>query len=234
MYQKLNGKNLNNIRDIIKEFLYEQYEDSEAPKDEVFGKYAFADQRKDVPIEKNTTIEQDLYEKIYEFLNSSSHLEDENVINVLKHILSKGYYNKIIHAPINKNVYRGIVVSEKYLKRFLNIENLSNEGYIKNSSFNYNPSEYNSTYKFSSWSTDIYVAFNFVKSSKIIEKYDLILTANVLDNKHKFITGPDGLYKVTGFNTYSHENEVIGLNEIIVSEVRWSINEKWEWQNKYK
>ena len=200
---------------------------SDANKDDVLNKYAFADQRPEmVPEEPNNEIEEKLYKELKSFFAFNRAVSTDSV-NILQNILQKNIYKDVIKMPQQSQVYRGMYVDENYIKKMLGTNNaITNNGVsVSSMLFEHEPNKL-----VSSWSLDLKTANDFSKVPPYekIRIYSVVLTANVSDNPNKFITGPDGLYQVSGLRVFSHEKESIGLGNIEICKMVWKTKENSE------
>lgn len=193
------------------------------------GKYAFPQDRKlrnSVPYEKNTKLEDELEDAIENhFMASWPFTKD--VANKLSELLSKNLYVDILKRPEVDVVYRGMSVSEQWIKRALELnddEPLSSSAEIEKR-FTFLPKPMMGS---SSWTCDFGIARDFSISS--IEKsqylthgsargkvtHSIVLHAKLSENHNSFLSGEDGLYKLQHASGYQNEQEILGLNDIKV------------------
>ena len=191
----------------------------EAPKDAILGQYMFADQRTDVPKEKNTKIEQSLYAAIRDQLNRNNSMPVEDV-KIIYRLLKSGQYKSMIKAPEQSYVYRGMSVDEEYLRSALKLnkeQEIESQGVIK-SSFTFTPK--NASTATTSWTKSLDIAKSYALSKKN-KKYELIMIASVNENAGQFIDCAP-FYAIKEISKYRFENEVIGIGSIKVSKIIWN------------
>ena len=221
---------IKNVNECIQKYKNSLKLDStpEADESDILNKFAFADQRKSqVPSEQNNEIEQKLYDELKKHFHDNVSIS-QNSVNILQNILQNDLYKNIIKEPQQSEVYRGMWVPKSFMEKALNTKN--NDFPINGTSdkkFIYDPP----TGRFiSSWTLDKSSAEPFTHPSQLrlaeIDEdiYRIIMTAKISDNPGKFISGPDGLYKVRGFDIFEDEIEIIGLgNNIKVSRIDWEL-----------
>jgi hypothetical protein len=186
----------------------------EAPDTAPLQKYAFADQRPDVPDEPNTSDEEQLFADLKRHFNDNVPV-DKKSSQEIKGFLNNDMYGTVFHAPDVKMVYRGMAVDEKWLKSALNVDQIEDKG-ERQATFTFTPREHEGA---SSWTLSKDVADDFAQDSSM--PYSVILAANISDNPDKFVTGPDGLYDVNGLNNFTTEQEVISLGDVKVAGIKW-------------
>lgn len=192
-----------------------------------FGKYAFANSRLpryEVEPEKNTKIEDDVEKALRTHFKSGNPFSS-NVVSTIKNVLDSGDYSDIIFEPDAEVVYRGMHVDSSWLSAQIDSSswNLPEEGNFQKTFF-FKP--FNNQ---SSWSLDYDAAYSVAETNfydRVIaldegRSYIIILEARISDNHNKFISAPDGLYKLQFTIDYQDELECIGLGDIKVSKLSW-------------
>lgn len=142
------------------------------------------------------------------------------MVGVLEKLLASGMYKPVLHSPKHATVYRGIDVSEAWLRNALGIKpdkKLSSSGKAE-AKMQYKPRNGES----SSWTIKKQVASNFSNGGK--RQYGIIMHAKISDNKNRFLS-PAGIYKLDFASHYTSEAEAIGLGTINVSKLEWKLNQ---------
>ena len=187
-------------------------------EEQELGRYAFAPVRKDLDIsEPNTPIEDELYDVLTKHFDDYQRPSSEKV-KMIKSFLINDEYEDVFNEPDVDNVFRGMNVSLDVLEEFSD-ENIPKNEMIGTiiKSFEFKPFD-----AVSSWTTDIEIARAF--SGKNItgqNRFAVVLVADVSKNRNCFISGPQGLYKVKGFDDYEEECEVLGFGKIKVDSLNW-------------
>ena len=192
-------------------------DDYEAPEDSMLGRYAFAPQRTDkkLPLEPNTSIEQHLLRALEKHITDEKKLSQEDAA-LIQHFIKNDEYVEIFNEPTKDWVYRGMGVEPRWIKNVIDENEFeSNESGLIEKSFIYEP--WDAT---SSWSLSNIVAMNFSMNYSF-EGVEIILHANVDDNRFSFFSGPKGFYRVGSLSGVSKEQEVIGVGKIKVSKISW-------------
>jgi hypothetical protein len=201
---------------------------SEELDQDPLGKYAFPQGRKlrnSVPYEKNTKLEDELEDAIENhFMASWPFTKD--VANKLSELLVKGLYTDILKRPETNVVYRGMSVSEQWIKRSLELDDDQVPTMIEiEKRFTFLPKPMMGS---SSWTSDFGVARDFSISSIEKSKYlshnsthgkithSIVLHAKLSENYNSFLSGEDGLYKLQHAFGFQSEKEILGLNDIKV------------------
>lgn len=189
-----------------------------------WGKFLFAPQRKgEVPKEPNTKEEEIAYLELEDHVLENQPLSPETIEN-LKKAIKSGSYKKILHEPDADQVYRGIKITKSGLEKLLQDKNLPDKGSII----------FNKTVAgrgdeggiASSWSIEPNVAegfADFVKDQNP-DYYSLVFVAKVKENPNNFVTGPDGIYKLSKLSQYVGEDEVIALGPVRVHKIYWDVS----------
>lgn len=179
--------------------------------------YAFALNRPEkAPEEDDNDQERELYNDIRAHFNSNKAFSVEDA-QLIQQIMKKGYYKDVFHEPTVEWVYRGMGVSDEWLRKFLNLkegEELPKKASRKGD-FKFTPFEGRGSH---SWSQSVEKALEFAADGG---DHMIVLVASVKDNKYKFVSGPAGLYDVKGLDEYEREEEAIGLDQIKVAKVYW-------------
>jgi len=196
-------------------------DEPEGPVGSHLQKFAFADQRDDVPDEKNTEFEERLFGSLLSHVAGNDSLSD-NQSRTIKRYLEKGWYKNIFTPPSDDVVMRGMAVTREFLEKILRDRNLKKGMYEVNKV--YRPYERLS----SSWTNDKEVAAQFAYDNvnNKVENADIIIVlyAKPGDNPRKFISGPenyklgtDGFYSLDRLEDFVSEQEIIGLGPIRIS-----------------
>lgn len=193
------------------------------------GKYAFPQGRKlrnSIPYEKNTKLEDELEDAIENhFMASWPFTKD--IANKLSNLLKKNLYTDVLKRPEVDVVYRGMSVSEQWIKRSLE---LNDDDQIPISTeiekrFTYLPKPMMGS---SSWTKDFSIARDFsiysaekskyLAQSSVLGKitHSIVLHAKLNENYNSFLSGEDGLYKLQHASGFQSEQEILGLNDIKV------------------
>jgi hypothetical protein len=198
----------------------------EAAKDDPFEEFAFADERYDqVPSEPDNELEKKLYKALIDHFNNNIALNPENA-KQLQRILKSGKYSSLIHGPTQDMIYRGMTVPEQWIKTALKLkenDELPILGHMK-ASFTFKP---RSKFGATSWTTQQETAINFA-SGDSVEDYQIVMVAEVANNKDKFIMGDDGLYNVHNLDVHADEHEVVALGNIKVTKIVWERSDSYE------
>ena len=208
----------------------------ESPKAKM-GKWAWPQDRGGrqqkgmMPFEPSTKIEMKLLDAIVNhFLGD--HLDVESA-ELIQGFLKKGQYADIIHEPNYNILYRGLAVPSKWMAKILGYKKtaeLPAMGTVEKK-FTFNPKKGGAT----SWSVDKKQSVIFAGDMKFhyppgyeddghkIKEGEtgLLMYAALDDNPHRFVSGPDGLYKLKDAQRYSDEKEAIGLGPIKVYKVEF-------------
>lgn len=195
---------------------------AEAPEGSPLGRVAFAPERSDVKIiEPNTSIERNLSSDL------KNHFNDNNKLNtkssaLIKTLLQKGLYKQVFSNPKQSTVYRGMAVSEAWLRSALKLPASKKIPIFgrKATSFIYKPKNGKS----SSWTVKKGIADNFATDNlRSNKKYNIVMYAKISQNKNTFIA-PEGVYKLDFAHGYKNEHEAIGLGDIKVYRIDWDLN----------
>lgn len=197
---------------------------AEAGPDDPLGQIAFAyDRSDDVPLEKNTSRENELEKHIANHFSAAGSELTQGDIRLILGFLRDKKYTKIFKRPPAdiEFLYRGMAVSDSWLKKALNFgpnDTLRLHGF-RRSSFTFKPKPHLPA---TAWSTSQHLAYQFGHGATMeLNGFPnaVVLTAQAKENN--FIAGPDGLYKLKFNDDYAHENEYVGLGIIKVTEIRW-------------
>lgn len=189
----------------------------------VLGKYAFPKDRLPIfssPKEIDTRIESDLIDDINSHFNGSQPLPKDSA-NLIQTFLRDNSYKGIFKEPNVSSVYRGMAVSEKWIKDALKLDdsNLKRKGKL-DMNFSFIPHKNNGG---SSWSTNKDFAWRWALDSLYDNNIAILLKANIIDNQGMFMVGKDGLYKLKKPSNYEDQDEAVGLGTINVSGIEWEI-----------
>lgn len=186
---------------------------------EKLDKYAFADQRKDVPKEKNNEYENKLLNRLSWYILSNEQPGDEDSVWVTE-FLKNGEYADVFVKPKVEYVYRGMIVSEDYLKNA--IKKQPEDSGDLNARFVFEPLELN---RFTSWTTKKDIAADFATGyrPKNPRYYGVIMRAKTSENDNALLECTELLHKILGTTEYTSEHEVIGIYDINVDHVEWKL-----------
>lgn len=188
------------------------------------GKYAFPQDRTENTLlfEPNTKIEDALLRDINSHFNGYTKLSKESA-KLIQTFLKSGKYPDMFKEPNCDKVYRGMYVSDDWIRKLLRPSKtpLTLRGKI-DMNFSYIPRD---NYAGSSWSTSKQYAKFWAENQRAENEIDVdnivVLIANVSDNKQKFVIGKNGLYKLEVPSEYSNQDEAVGLGTIKVSGIEW-------------
>jgi hypothetical protein len=156
---------------------------------------------------------------MHHFVSNES--PSSEAVKTIKDFLIKGEYSTIFHAPEQEVVYRGMVVNHYFLATALGVESFDQIG-NKETNFTFTPKE---KVNVTSWTTSFDMAEDY--SESILNQYNikLIMYARVEDNPDKFVSCQNGLYDLSGIDSFHDEHEVLGLGPIKVYKIAWEIVE---------
>jgi hypothetical protein len=189
----------------------------EAPAFAPLGRIAFGEKRIDVPFEKDTAIERDLFKAIEAHLKGSKRL-DEKSVALIQHMMKKGYYTKLLKQPVHKEVFRGIGLNSQQLLKLLKQEKSTIDEGVKFYDFLWKPRINAST----SFSLLYEQALLFAADPQ--ETYAVILHAKVIENPYSFLDLNQGIYAIDDFSAYDDEAEVIAMGPIKGYKITWELN----------
>jgi hypothetical protein len=193
----------------------------EGPGDGPLEQYAFAEERPgQVPFEPDNEYEKKLYVKLRDHFVKGTHVTVD-VAKDIERFLELNEYSTIFHAPEQNVVYRGMVVDDQFMIKALGVNDkndINPRDGRENMNFTFTPF---SSHGATSWTTSLSLAHEFSRYVDTEHKWDLIMFAKVADNPNKFVECKKGLYNVKGFNSYSEEDEVLGLGSIKVYRIVW-------------
>jgi hypothetical protein len=188
-----------------------------AQESDPLGRWAFAEDREDVPWEEDTPKESHLFHELgRHYVNGSTMSEPD--ADLIKTFLSHGLYADYFIPCKQDELYRGINVSEDWLKGALGEQRFeieitqSSEGECSGN-FTFVPY---SGIGATSWTGVESVARGFSKNRK---EYDVVLFALVSDNPDRFCSCPED--DVPGGVAVSGESEFLGLGEIKIYKFSW-------------
>lgn len=201
----------------------------EAPEGSVLGRYAFAsgNKRPDAPDEDDTPEEEKLYSDILSIINGAVGHIDKDDVKIYRRALEAGYDEMIGKvtskrtAKSIKNVYRGMAVTEEWIKNFIGQdEPLPDTGSVEGS-FVFLPN----TKGGSSWSWDKGIAESSGYQEPGLEEkgliFHVVLTADgSIDGPNDFIHITNAMYGIMKYE-YGNERESIGVGDVQVKKVEW-------------
>lgn len=192
-----------------------------------FGNYAFPSSRLTsyaVPEEEDTDIEHDTDYYLRQHFKQGSELPSF-VVDELQNVLISGEYSDVIKEPNVSTVYRGMWVDGSWIMNLTNSYHLPEKGEFKKQ-FTFKPFKNQSSWSLEAGSAFMAAETNFYDRPPEFDEgktYIIILHAQLKQNKNKFISCPDGLYKLKYAAVFDNEREAIGLGEISVSEISWKL-----------
>lgn len=217
-----------------------------APESSPLGKWAWPQQRvkgRGLPFEKSTPLEKDLFDGLEDHFGHSGKVSDEEAVQLQK-LLKKGTYSDVIKPPPEgKILMRGMTVPVKWLVSALGyaaVSELPAWGSI-NKSMTFTPRKGGAS---TSWTDKRSIANEFSNVSLDLlsdlkklspknpsfkdkvedilsyagrgEECGIVMYAAVDRNPGRFLSGPDGLYKVSFSQDFDDERESVGLGPIKV------------------
>jgi hypothetical protein len=216
---------MTSVLDVVKEIKSQKdkHESSDehvdSPVGGPLGKTAFSKNRlDDAPRnEPDMRAERELYDDLKDYVISNTPLKNAPGKTV-QDLISTGKYPKIFKSPAaGLTVYRGMVVSEKWLAAALGAkEDEVPDSGEEETSFTYAPQGGSS----SSWSRQKEAAQRFANRARG-GKFAVVIHASESDNPESFLDMNDGLYNVTPMKRYSNEQEVMGIGDIKVFKLEW-------------
>ena len=225
---------VNTVNEVNTRLYSDKGGNKEAPKSASLGAYAFPSEREDevlsgdISLEKDTSTEERLLADLTKHFDGTTSASTPETfltkrdVQIIRNILTKGYYKKIFHGPEVSRLYRGMSVSEKWLHHALQIDagvKLPKED-ERRVNVTYEPLQ-----NVSSWTSSMNTAFDFAKdniSGSGNKTFAIVLSADVADNSNScFVAGPDGLYNLDKFKRFNPEKEFLGLSKIKVNRISW-------------
>jgi hypothetical protein len=207
-----------NIADVIIDSLIERIEEDstageeEAPANAPLGKFAFSPMRPEVPLEKNTAVENELQAAIERHVSQNKKLSAGHA-RLLRTFIHNNWYSALFTEPEASVVFRGMSVSEKYLKNILGPD----YGEIPVRGKEYVDWVFEPRESTSSWTTSKELAGDFTVGE---DYYGVTLIAMVHDNPDKFVDMRH-LYSLKFLRGWEHEKEIIGVGSIKIIAVQW-------------
>lgn len=190
--------------------------------DPIFGRFLFAPERKgEVPYETNTQAEFDAFLGLKDHIKINEPMPQDVALDLMG-VLDDGSYSEILHEPKEEYVFRGISMNEEGLRNMIRLppgEELKESGsavinrMLKGSSRGEGSS---------SWSTNLASALEFSEAG-YSRPFSVVLVAKRSENPNSFLEGPNGLYKVKAFSSFTHEKESIALGSIRIYKVYWQL-----------
>jgi hypothetical protein len=215
---------LGDLRRLIREVL----RGAEAPEEAPLGQIAFSPHRLEKGIfkgEPNTPAEKALYQAFMDHLHANVPLSGEAAAMV-KSLLDSGNYSKLFKEPSVATVYRGMTVSEDWLRGVLDLpldEEISPSGKAA-VSYVLSPSRGDAM----SWSRSKQTSsrFSMTKSgAKSKPDFEVVLVASVAENPGIFLD-MTGLYNVDEFNAFRKEREIASMGDVTISRIEWTSAQK--------
>lgn len=197
----------------------------EAPEDDApYGKYAFANQRDDVPREDDTPEERRVWTALSRHVVDNIPMDSSDA-QQLRRDLAAGRYKKVLHTPLSRWLFRGMRMSDAALRRLLRLEKdggLPDEGSaVVDREMKARRSPVTPARGSFSWSDDLSAALKFAGKTDDLQRYAVVLVASAGANPDSFLAGTDGFYRLSDLKRYSREKEAIGLGDILVHKVYW-------------
>ena len=186
----------------------------EAPSDPraKFNKYAFADQRSDVPKEKNTNHESLVYKQLQDFFSHNTDIPKQTVREIGLY-LSNGWYSKIFQrVDLGTTVFRGMELTKAHLANIIGHDpglygNEACGNILKNQR------------SVSSWTTSLKAAVNFcyAYNDGDEETYSVLFTAPGSET----MISCQGMNSVADLVESPEESVVLAINDVRLSNVKW-------------
>lgn len=202
----------------IKKLIFEDVPHEAKPND-VFGKYLFDRDRKDIPkTEKQpeTPEEEDFKKGLFQWINNQVPYKIAQEFPDVYKLAQKGKYSNLL-VPENEPIYRGISFSSGNLDLFFKTTGLSKEDLARNPGderlwvFENGVLETEHS-PILSWTTKKEVLKNFAYS---FQEYVVLFKTTPTKKNGKFLLNPDELNsKVKMPKLYKKENEVISYGPV--------------------
>lgn len=212
---------IDKINDILKSIL-QTLRNIDNRDDNVFGRFLFADERKDLPLRQldpNTREESAFFHSLHNHYAGKQPLSNE-YRKLLRKLIRQGAYTKML-MPRPGDVYRGLTLSIKKFNSAFDIkaqEKLGGSIHLK---------KMIRVSRYGSWSYDPDVAIEFATNSKTFSSFDsyvlVLLRANTDENKGKFAINYENFLKKLkpGVFPYLHEKEVIQIGDVKIDAMTW-------------
>ena len=224
----------------------------EAPLDAPLGNYAFPKERlaagyEDIPTppEEDTEYEKKLLNALILHIGGANKALEPEHVQMIKYFLDNGLYKKVFrHPESGQKFYRGEAVKTVTLKRWLGL-GPDDKIPVKKETPNLvgGPADVNFVIRSkigagyaSSWSTNENTPWAFANSQSIEgnpkkHNYWAVVMEAAPGQENKFVAAyptddnpRSGLYKfLPNVGNSKHEAEVISLEPIIVSKIRWKV-----------
>lgn len=180
------------------------------------GKWAFAQNRKDVPREQNTDVEDDLENAIWLHLHDDAKLNQSDA-HQIKDYVDNHQYLPLLQFPeeLYEEVYRGMSLTGEEFHKIFGFEPEDQETAILDIDIQAKPRGATA-----SWTINVNKAREFATSGG--KQIAVILAANTLINSGKFILNPERIYDVEQFSEYEEELETIGIGSIKVHRIAYA------------
>lgn len=184
---------------------------SEAGPDDPLGRIAFANDRKGMPYERNTQIEDRLKNALIDHFEGHKMLDMKSA-QMIQDLMAQGLYSHIFAEPTTPVLVRGMSVSPQWLARIIGRKPEMRGSAEVN--FEFAPKG-----GASSWTTSKSVAAGF---HEVGSKIDIIMYASVADNPGKFLSAAGGLYSTKFISgRFKKEKESLGLGPIKIFKIEW-------------
>lgn len=222
---KIKDDAIEESRKLFRNFIKETLEDAapEGLEDDPLGKYAFAKKRLDkkVPPEDDTSAESGLYVDLMRHFRNNKQVAPEAAA-ILRDLRKQGMYAAVIHPPTTKYVYRGINITRQqaWQMGIGDAVRRPASGGASLGGWTYVPTKGVDSWTTSPSSAAVYSGAD--SSNGRVERLRVVFVARVDGNEDSFISGPDGLYNVKGFDAYTDEDEVLCIGPIKVDKVYWA------------
>jgi hypothetical protein len=193
-----------------------------AQESDPLGRWAFAEERSDVPWEQNTNGEDTLYTELQRHFKNGSTLSVELSDMISSFIERDLYPDYFTPADTRETLYRGMLVKREWLEAAIGSSDTTQpqQGSITKK-FVFKPYAGVGT---TSWTSDKKTSSSFSRV-QVDNKHDrshefsVVLTASVKDNTSKFVRVPDDSNE--GGLSLRLEHEVLGLGDIHVKKLEW-------------
>ena len=187
----------------------------EETEQDVFGKFAFADEKYGYEQSPEHDVQQEriLYQKILDFMNGDIARLTSEDCNLMLNFIKEGKYTRIFMKPDTDVVYRGMSVKREWFNKH------------RSGEFTYSPK-----FKASSWTRDFDIAkrFAIVKNddhpgnvavviTTSVNGIDAIDCGNLLKGIYSIDSGPKGDGRIA---SWDHEKEIIVIGDATVNSVK--------------
>lgn len=182
------------------------------------GKWAFAEDRTDVPYEENTKTENSLESQIVSHLSGDGTLNKSAASKIVSYI-EKGQYLPLLQFPTEKyeTVFRGMRISTKEFNKLFGFIPKDRETKILDVDIWAKPRGATT-----SWTLSIEIAQYFANDTTPDESVAIIMAASTSVNSDKFILNPEKIYNVAKFASQKEQLETIGIGPIKIHKIAYA------------